>query len=580
MTADDINLFDLLRNNMEIPFFQRNYVWEKENCETLLEDIEQAMKKQQPLFLGCIVLKEIPRQSIKNRNKWQLIDGQQRVTTLSILLKVISLLNKECESEFNKFYTNSVYTVKHNHYDAKAFDEIMNKNDITEYENSKSRIYDTFNLYVRKLNGKKTTELKDLYDYSINSILVIAIEVGKDEDEQKIFDSLNSLGVRLTTAELLKNYLFNSQNPEDVKLFEEGWVDSTGKRHSGWKACFESDPDTKNYWDAEITHGRIKRSNIDLLLHSFLSIQSINSKGVYSKLDNLFDSYKTFLKDKDVQFRHNIIKEICSLSEIYRQHINYDISNIVPKNDIERLNLLLFAGQLTTAIPYFVYLLSDYNDNQGERDKLCKYLEGYLLRRLSIEVSAKNYNNFFASLIREKVNAVQEFSLKVKDKAATNGIPLDEELRNKILSTEFETNDKPKIILYLLESFLNNEKASLPLGEYGRYELEHIMPKKWEEHWGDVNKDVPKYLVEQHIYNIGNMTLLTGPLNKAIKNKAWSVKVNGQKINNKTYEGYKKYVQGIYIFGEKYLRQEKWTVGTIDERAKEIAEMIIKNWPL
>lgn len=580
MHAGEVHLVDLLLKNMEIPFFQRSYVWEDENCRTLLEDIEQSIKNEQALFLGCIVLKEIKRTWIMDKDRLQLIDGQQRITTLSILLKVISLLNEDCKPEFSKFYTASQYNVKHNHYDAQAFDEVMNKNNTEKYKSNTNRIFDTFNLYVDLLKDKSSEELKFLYGYTTNSIQVILVTVDANEDEQKIFDSLNSLGVRLTTAELLKNYLFNSKDTSDVKLFEEGWIDDNGKHHDGWKSCFEKDKDTKGYWDAEITHGRIKRSNIDLLLHSFLSMQSTSSNGVYSKLDDLFNSYKIFLKDKDIQFKHRVIQEICTLSEVYKKYINYDVANIAPKTNIERLNLLLFAGELTTVIPYFVFLLSNYNENSKELDEVCRYLEGYLLRRFVTGTTAKNYNNFFASLVREKVDSVQGFIAKVRDKKETNGIPSDEAIMDKICETEFSTNDKPKIILYLLEALLNNDKTTLPLGEYGRYELEHIMPKKWEEHWGEVNKGIDPYIVRQHVLNIGNMTLLTSPLNKEIKNESWTIKVNGQTKNNKKYDGYKEHVKGIHIFGEKYLQQDEWDIQTIDSRAKELAGLIVNNWPL
>jgi uncharacterized protein with ParB-like and HNH nuclease domain len=119
--------------------------------------------------------------------------------------------------------------------------------------------------------------------------MFVGIDLGIDEDEQQIFDTINSLGVRLTTAELLKNYFFGR---DDIENYE-----------TKWKLVFENDDETKSFWDREITAGRTKRENIDLFFYSFLQIKlqdkSLNVKSDdkkrLSKFSNLFENYKSFM---------------------------------------------------------------------------------------------------------------------------------------------------------------------------------------------------------------------------------------------------------------------------------------------
>ncbi|WP_084204266.1 DUF262 domain-containing protein [Paenibacillus rhizosphaerae] len=213
------------------------------------------------------------------------IDGQQRLTTLSILLKVLCLKNNSLKKFVDKRFDDESNVLKHSHNDIEAYNTIMDLNSI-QTTNRKHIISFAYQYFVDNLDPGKID-----FDIVCHAILFVGIDLASDEDEQQIFDTINSLGVRLTTAELLKNY-FLGRN--DIVEYEKYWLN-----------VFEKDDETKEYWDRDVTTGRLKRTFIDLFFFSFLQIKiqdstfkvNTDDKLAFSKVDKLFDSYKRYIKD-------------------------------------------------------------------------------------------------------------------------------------------------------------------------------------------------------------------------------------------------------------------------------------------
>jgi uncharacterized protein with ParB-like and HNH nuclease domain len=284
MDAGKRTINDIFNGNriLEIPFFQRSYVWADDQWERLLEDMENVSRSNKPYFLGSVILKQQPTNTGNQVGDIRtLIDGQQRLTTLNIFFKVLCLkINKNPTFErIFKLISNKI-ALRHNHNDIEAFEEILNlteEKDIVGDSNiAKAYIYFKRNIDPEKLN----------FQSILANILFVGIDLHENEDEQQIFDTINSLGVKLTTAELLKNYFFNRG---EIELYNDYW-----------KNVFEKDDNTKNYWDREITTGRLKRAFIDLFFYSYLQIKiqenifsvKAEDKIEFSKVEQLFESYK------------------------------------------------------------------------------------------------------------------------------------------------------------------------------------------------------------------------------------------------------------------------------------------------
>ena len=250
---------------VRIPFFQRGYVWKKENWEDLLFDIIEFEKSH---FLGSLILKQ---QKIKSGEPKDVlvIDGQQRLTTLSILVKVLyDLFDKDlqdnCRSEILKYLyykknaTDEKYEVKiiHSRIDSLYFNKVMGKveknkitqltiqdtNDITDTSN---RILQCYKYFLEALSKETDGVRKKLFNHILNqdNKIIVLIDLTDHDNEQVIFDTINSAGVRLSGTDIVKNALFQRamelyNRDEVIKLYDDYW-----------DSIFSKEEDLINYWN-------------------------------------------------------------------------------------------------------------------------------------------------------------------------------------------------------------------------------------------------------------------------------------------------------------------------------------------
>ena len=521
---------------LEIPFFQRSYVWETENWEQFINDMSDISEYNKNYFIGSLILKSQTVSSEKGIGDWRIVvDGQQRLTTIILFFKVICLLQNNNNLFKDTFYNrNKEIILKHNHNDVDVFEAIVTNNLTDELKDKykDNKILRCFNYFIKQDNILKNINVNNI----LNKLYFVGIDLGSEEDEQQIFDTINSLGVSLTTAELLKNELF--------KRGDENFYSTT------WKEAFEKDIDTKDYWDQNVTSGRQFRVNIDLLLQSYLLINSkANTK--YIGLNSLFNNYKSFLKDNNSN-KKRFIKNLIEYSHIYQENINPNFLNqdIDINSNIERLNLVIFGLNITTIIPYILYLLKEV-ENSNERNKMFKLLECYLIRRIICKETAKNYNNIFASFIRNKINTYEKLSEKIYNaEDPSNKMPVNEDLKKGFVESNL-TNQQAKTVLYLIEKSIRNTKHSTNLRPLNEYSLEHIMPKKWQNNWNNKHTEEEINTRNKLILKLGNLTIITASLNSSIRDASWEIKKNGKGSK----KGLKEYSTGISIF-EKYLEKD------------------------
>ena len=531
--------------SLEIPFFQRSYVWEIENWERFMNDMVMVSKFNKEYFMG----------------DWRIvIDGQQRLTTIILFFKVMCSIENNTTLFKDTFFNRSKEIIlKHNHNDYRIFEAIIN-DEISDELKEKYKNNNVLNCYTYFI------EQKDLLkEVNINNLLdrlyFVGIDLGSEEDEQQIFDTINSLGVSLTTAELLKNELYKRSD-------EEFYVKT-------WKKAFEQDEDIKDYWDQKVTSGRQFRINIDLLLQSNLLIIS-KADTNYLGLSSLFNNYKNFLKKKDSD-REKFINTLIEYAELYKKSINPDLLNqdINIKSSMERFNLVIFGLNVTTIIPYVLYILKEV-ENFEEKNKMLELLECYLIRRFICKETTKNYNNLFASFIRNEINSYEKLSKKIFDaEDPTNKLPNDESLKKAFFESNL-TNQQAKVVLYLIEKSTRDSKNySTNLRPLNEYSLEHIMPKKWKNNWKvqDSFSEKEREKRDQLLLKLGNLTIITASLNSSIRDASWEIKKNGKGDKR----GLKEYSAGISIF-EKCLTYLEWNEDKITERINELFDLSKNVW--
>lgn len=550
-----------------IPFYQRSYVWDRPQWERLLLDILMVGVQTTDYFLGTIILKQEPTGTSQDGDYKVVIDGQQRLTTLAILLKVLFLKQNRNEWFERKFILpDGALAIKHSFIDRKDFQKIMNLEQCVELD-GQSNIIRAYNFFRENLDIEKIN-----IDRLKNNISMIDIVIDSNDDEQQIFDTINSLGVNLTTAELLKNHLFDERN--------------LGKYEELWEPVFDKDAECIDFWSQSLLKGRNKQKNIEAFFNAFLQIKvhdssfniSSDEKNEYSKISTLFSSYKKFIEKYYKEREFDFVEELVRYAQIYKETFSPNIieRSLTNKSGIDRINFIIFTTDSTTLIPFVMYVIKNIKE-KIERDKIFEYLEAYLLRRIICQSSSKNYSDLFSeNLINANIKKVGELVEYINMKEASNALamPKDVDVLRSCKEIKYTNNNRALAILYLLESKMwNNRLRTTQLLPYNSYTLEHLMPQKWENNWplpegGDENERNHK------IKTIGNFTMITQRLNAKIGNGAWATKLVGR--NN---DGLKAYARDLSTL-EDFLKLSNWNESEIEKRSEWLGKKIIEEFPL
>ncbi|MDO4649636.1 MAG: DUF262 domain-containing HNH endonuclease family protein [Eubacteriales bacterium] len=571
MDAHKALITDIFNNStlLEIPFFQRSYVWKEDLWSRLIDDMEFITKTRKTHFLGSIILKEgkAPEPDAQFTKRTTVVDGQQRLTTFLLFLKVLSLKTGQTMwFDFQFRITGQEIALRHGKNDVDAFDKVMSQESPDKVENSgNSRVIEAYNFFLDHIDTQKL----NLMLIATNTMFV-KIDLAANEDEQQIFDTLNSLGVNLTTSELLKNYFFSRETVKDYQ--------------DKWESVFEKDDETKAYWDMEIETGRVKRAMIDIFFDAFFQmfIQdrkyniSTEDRLMYDRLDNLSQSYQHFINTYCAGDKNVVLSELKKYANKFREIFNPDYCNMaVPATwGIERLNIVIFGLKTTTLIPYTLYIAVNATD-QAELDAMCGVLESYILRRMIIHATTKNYNRNFTTLImngiKDRDSLVERL---VNSTDTTMFVPSDDEVKEGVEKAKL-VNLQTKGILYLIESRIRPGNSSTAILGFNNYSLEHLMPKKWRNNWAACASDEEARDRDSKLLTLGNLAIITQSLNSSIRDADWSMKKSGKK--NKP--GLDECATGLTTMND-VLKKDEWTEADISERGNWLSDQAIQVWKI
>lgn len=552
-----------------VPFFQRSYVWKEDLWERMLDDMTYVVQSKHSHFFGSIILKKYnnPELGANYADCRTIVDGQQRLTTMLIFLKVLSLKLGQSVWFASQFrIMGQEIALRHSRRDVDAFEEVMAMEQAEEIDNStkNARIIDAYNYFVRNVDETKM----DIMTIVINTQFV-RIDLEKDEDEQQIFDTINSLGVNLTTSELLKNYFFSR---ETISEYDSKWV-----------SVFEKDDETKAYWETEIETGRIKRTLIDIFFDAYFQIYiqdkkyniSAEDKIVYARTEHLAQSYQDFINTYCNGNKEVVLDKIKEYAHTFRENIRPSQCDMnTPRNyGIERLNVVIFGVKVSTLIPYILYIA--YNvDDRDEFDKMCGILESYIMKRLIIHATSKNYNRLFLSFILNEVKDASSL-IGALDKVEDNTtfVPTDEDLKDGFLRSKL-VNLQSRGILYLLESRIRPDFSSTALLGFNNYSLEHLMPKKWRNNWPSCNDEDKARLRDSKILTLGNLAIIPQALNSSIRDSDWKTKKTGTGENK---PGLAKCASGLITVHDA-LQLDDWDEERIMERGLWLYRQARQVW--
>lgn len=540
----------LIRSGMKfiIPKFQRDYSWDSEQWDDLWADIETMLNEGTDHYMGYLVLQT------SNTKSTIIIDGQQRFTTITLIIlsaikSIQKLANKGLEVDDNKKRIETLMSTYVGNIDPISLEYdnilILNRNNNAYYKDYIVKLGDLklrntsyteklmkkcFEWFEQKINGKYSTgrEYAQFIETIVENLYFTIIKVNDEMNAFRVFETLNARGVQLSSADLLKNYLFSlvdntSEHPERVNILEEKWTKLTTNVRA------EKLPDfIRYYW---------------------------NSKNKTVRSNDLFKVLRNNIKEDRSVFE--LINDMLAYSDIYMALKNEsdDLWNERDKVQeyVSLLNIFNLKQPISMLMAAYKYL-----SNEDFERVLCDAI--VVSFRYNV-ICGKNPNDI------EKV--FNDIAIKI-----SNNNTYDKNLLSKIYvnDNEFTVSFINKVFP---ENARNNKIIKYILGKYERFKgglrdvsivseldtIEHIYPQHPNEEWNDDNLD-------SLIYRLGNMCLLEKKLNNNIGNKGYAEKV--EVLNQSTF------ITTNSISSE----YPEWVQQSIVDRQKQMAKCAKTIWKI
>lgn len=579
INAQKEQLESYFRGNSQfiVPFFQRSYVWSKDNWIELwehilsvLESFEEGGPGEFEHFIGTIIVKRLDDTGILGEIKYELIDGQQRLTTVSLLLKAIGdsstgeMGNLEGTITNNLQFTdarcNRYNRIRPSDYDLPYYEAVMNGNLSKDMSRSGHRIIEAYEYFRENLAGFSDERLDLLSRVVLRQVPVIHMMLQRDDDEQEIFDTVNALGVRLTTAELLKNFIFKVA--EVRPLYE-----------THWRNVFESSEEQIDFWNTPKTAGRVIRTNLEVLLYCYLIIKT----GEEVKLERLYKEYKNWLVDKTNEEKAAFLEELKTYANGYFSlPSGTELNQMLFSEQEKRFFHILETLSITTAYPLVLFIYKSVSDTTI-RMKMLGFLESYLVRRNICRLTTKNYNKLFIQILKRLRDKLQEEESSPDESLITiiqsftedtNRMPSDDEFKTSFGSVRLSNANAREILFILALKQVEEGLADIPNLSLGNYSVEHIMPVKWHANWMDREMNELEIAERDNkLRTLGNLTLVTKRLNSKMQNASWVEKKPVLRANS------------ALRMTTDYLDEGNWDETKIMERSRDLWEVAMQIWP-
>jgi hypothetical protein len=573
-----------------VPLFQRPYVWDSARWEPLWEDVtrvaEEACRglpKVRPHFLGSVVLQQ--RQTkITEGPRREVIDGQQRLTTLQLLLKAVADVLAADEATLDasrplrRLLRNedapaadpvAAYKVWPTNVDRERFQAVMRGSGATKADNG-NRIAAGFAYFRREAElwlseagiGHLTrAERAQALSATLRQRLwLIALNLTADDQAQVIFETLNARGTPLLPADLVKNLLLRRAEEEgaDAAVLYEGY----------WHK-FDSD---EEYWRRHVGRGHTARPRVDLFLVQFLAAKT---HGLVSP-GQLYESFSEWLEGagKDQKTAQHM-QEIARVASIYRE---LDEADDASTDRVKACAARLRAMDFTTAMPLLLYLRADSVHEPADVDQAVIWIESFLVRRAVCGLNTRGYGLLFADALAAVASvganssaAVATAEFLLRSDTESGRWPDDDEFAQAWRSQPVYTvlrRDRLTMLLRALEGALRGPKHD-PVPIPKTLHVEHLMPRGWRVRWPLPDNAPPEAeaIRDAAIHTIGNLTLLTGKLNQSLSDGPWSEK----------RAGLQEY--GLMALNAALAKEESWSEETIGQRSNQLLAKALTIWP-
>ena len=527
-----------------LPIYQRRYSWEKSDCEQLWEDIYRVGTHEAipSHFLGSIVSIEDGSPTMP---KFRVIDGQQRLTTISLL---ISALGRAVEAQGVKIGRDKSRLEGYYLFNDREEGELRYKQLLTPHDRetliqllNTGKASDTHSLltanYQFFADKLRSADLHTVYE-GIKKLMIVDIALDPNSDNpQLIFESLNSTGRRLSQADLIRNYVLMGLEPQlQDRIYETYWY-----------------PMEQNF-------GNDYTKRFDLFIRDYLTFktQRIPNK------QKVYDHFKTFVeREKQWSTLEAIIQEIVDYSE-------HDVRiALLEEPDKDLLACLedIHEIKVEVVFPVLLGIYEAYTRGRIEKAdviEILRLIESYIFRRTVCDLPTVGLNKIFASMAKgtDKVNSPQELKDHFSRLSRSHRFPSNQEFKEAFIEKDFyNTHTRRNYLLRKLENYDRKEPILVQ-----DYTIEHVMPQTLSEEWQAELGEDWIYVHEKYIDTIGNLTL-TG-YNPELSNRPFEQK---QQIPG----GFR---DSPLRLNRRLAQVERWDEAAIRERAEMLLNKALKIW--
>ena len=561
-------LFSSGNEQFLVPAYQRRYSWKEKQVNELFDDINLLINNDTH-FLGSIVC--LTDSHTAGINILEIVDGQQRITTLMLFLKAIQERYVELESDEdvrqidNLIFCRGLDRKQRNKtilgdLDKDDYQYLMNI-DLDRVKNQ-----DLLNAYVfirNRLENLDKPGIDTLYFKLINSVVVIRLDVGEARDAYKLFEMINNRGLRLSPTDIIKNFLLGHSS-----IFDENILEKVKNNWTGLiiNLDYINTDDFFRQYMAGVLGRKVNMSNlVDEFKKYYLSIvedtENLPEYKFYKITENTGDKDNINSKLSVVQFS----KELRDASEIYSKLI----TNNFPNKDI---NKHLKNLEKIRSFPTYIFLMPLFRKNVTNKDRveIISILETFMLRRNVCEYRTGELDDIFSNLV--SLIGKKDIVKNIKDSLKVH-LPGNDEFKEKIMTHNFKggLENRAKYVLEQLEYELINKTGEIKIDEV---HLEHIIPQTIDtkisrDEYGDWISYLGKNAIERHreyVNRIGNLTILAESINISISNNPYAAKVKEYKKSNIK-------LNKIIIRKYKEFRFEQ-----VEERSEEIAKKAVRIW--
>lgn len=553
MKASEINFLKFLQGTKQfiIPIYQRKYSWNLQQCQQLWDDLESAASnsKIKGHFMGSIVYIEKGLYQISAVPNLLVIDGQQRLTTLTLLLLAFRQMideRKESVDITSKKIRN--YYLVNNEEEGDLYHKlVLSQSDreslvnlvdhIDIQKDSSPKVLNNYEFFLNKIRNSDLS-LNELYQ-GLQKFIIVDISLDRDNDNpQLIFESLNSTGLDLSQADLIRNYILMRLEPqEQTRLYQKYWH-----------------PMEKSF-------GNLNESTLfDRFMRDYLTLKT----GYIPRIKEVYKDFKRYLEDYSQMGIEHVLEDIVQ----YSKYFVYLTFNQEPDQKINEALKDINELNVEVSYPFLMGVYDEFSRNKLSREdfvSVLRIVESYIFRRTVVGIPTNSLNKTFASLKNEIIaeNYLESLEAAFVMKGTYQRMPNNEEFKMSLMIKDVYNYRNRNYLLRKLENFKRKEVVNIET-----FTIEHIMPQnenlsiEWQQNIGSDWKEVQ----EKYLHTVGNLTLTA--YNSELSDRPFKEK--------RDLEG--GFADSPLRLNRELGKLDTWNESFIQERARNLTEKSLLVW--